>query len=390
MEVQSKAKDGSAQSAGGGDRPVSAVGLPDGVAPLAHLRSVVESLRPGWGDRQPLLLTHRSPDPDALGALAGLDFLLRHAFGLEPETATSGRIFRAENQAMVRELGLHFLDYKTLDCSKYAGIFLVDTQPGFGHTPLPEGAPVIGVFDHHRPPDKLPGDGPMPPHYDVRLGVGATSAMIYEYLADAGIELDPAIATALCCGVRFDTADHSLDVTELDTRAYYESFRRADRRMLARISRPVLPPSYYQELHRSLSRARRHGPLVFGWLGQVKNPESVAEMADFFLRMEGCRWSLVGGAFDGNYHLSVRTDLRFSEAYPLMEKVLDGEGSFGGRGTVAGGQIPLSSLKSNKNGDGDSLQALERRLRARALKLVAPEDLKGSDPKHGTRLTRLP
>ncbi len=363
--------------------PLVRASLPPDVAPLEHLRAVLETLRPEWGERRPLLLTHRSPDPDALGALAALDFLLRREFGLDPETATSGKIFRAENQAMVQELGLEFRDYDTLDASEYAGVFLVDTQPGFGHTPLPDGPPVVGVFDHHRPPsDEARAAVATPPHYDVRLGVGATSSILYGYLADAGIELDPQTATAICCGVRFDTADLSLDVTELDTTAYYESFRRADRRMLARISRPLLPQSYYQELQRSLSRARRHGPLVFALLGDVKNPESVAEMADFFLRMEDCRWSLVGGAFDGNYHLSVRTDLAYSEAYPLMEQVLDGEGSFGGRGTVAGGQVHLT--------DVDGVPALERRLRARALRLVAPEHLKGSDPKRGTRLTRLP
>ncbi len=106
-------------------------------------------------------------------------------------------------------------------------------------------------------------------------------------------------------------------------------------------------------------------------------------MADFFLRMEGCQWSLVGGAFDQNYHLSLRTNREMS-AYPLLEAVLDGEGSFGGRGSVAGGQVPL------ENPDESTLRALERRLRGRALKLVAPGKLEDTDPRYGTRLTRLP
>ncbi len=364
-------------------RDLAGVGLPADVRPIEHLRQVIDGLRPSWGTRRPLLLTHKSPDPDALGALAGLDRLLRSAFDLEPDIATSGRIYRAENQTMVRELGLEFLDYDQMDFSNSAGVFLVDTQPGFGHTSLPEDVPVVAVFDHHEPPSvETVSSRPPVPHYDLRLGVGATSAMIYEYLRDAEVELDPPTATALSCGVRFDTADLSLDVTPLDSEAYYEAFRYADRRMLARIARPELPASYYKELHRSLTRARSHGPLVFGLMGRVTNPESVAEMADFFLRMEGCRWSFVGGAFGETYHLSVRTDLSYSDGYSLLEAIVEGEGSFGGRGPVAGGQIPLTSS------DDASLQQLERKLRARALKLVQEDG--GTDPRNGTRLTRLP
>lgn len=349
---------------------------------VGRLQRLVETLaRASDPERRLLLLTHRSPDPDALGALAGLGFLLQEAMGLDPVIATGGRIFRAENQAMVRELDLHFEEYEEIDLTQFWGAILVDAQPTFGHTTLPEDVPVLAVFDHHQPQGKVLTDGV--PHRDVRLGVGSTCSIIWEYIKSAGLEPDRRIATALCCGVRFDTADLSGKITPLDENAFFDCFRLADRRMLARITRPSLPSAYYQELHRSLSRARRHGPLVFGLLGHVKNPESVAEMADFFLRMEGAGWSLVGGEYQGTYHLSLRTDLLFGRAYPLMEKVLDGEGSFGGRGTVAGGQVPLET------GDDQTLRRLERRLRARALKMVEASVLKGSDPRHGTRLTRL-
>jgi len=371
--------------------PVVSAGLDGGgAAPstngsaLEHLRRVVEERVSEWGDRRPLILTHRSPDPDALGAMVGLDFLLRNAFDLECQTATTGRIFRAENRAMVRELHLLFEDYDAIDPRRFAGVFLVDTQPWFGHTPLPGGVPVVAVFDHHQPPPKeVLEKSDLPPHFDVRLGVGATSAVMYGYIREAGLEMDARTATAICCGVRFDTADLSLHATPLDVDAFHESFHRADRSMLARISSPVLPASYYSELHRSLSRARRHGPLVFGLLGRVRNPESVAEMADFFRRMEDCRWSLVGGAFEKNYHLSLRTDITYCEAYPLMRAILDGEGSFGGRGPVAGGQIALD------DSDDAALQQLERRLRARVMKLVHSSELGPLDPAGGTRLTRL-
>jgi nanoRNase/pAp phosphatase (c-di-AMP/oligoRNAs hydrolase) len=356
------------------------VGVPAGVQPLAHLRTVVEGLRPGWGAKRPLLLTHRTPDPDALGAMFGLDLLLRRVFDLEPEIAATGRISRAENVAMLRELELRFTDAEHLDLTRYGGVFLVDTQPGFGHTSLPDGVPVVAVFDHHRPPDiaalRLHA---LPPHYDLRLEVGATSALMYGYLRDARIELDARTATALCCGVRFDTLDLAISATPLDQEAFFETFRRADHGKLARIQRPTLPAVYYRDLYRSLSRARRYGPAVLGFLGRVSNPESVAEMADFFRRMEHCRWSLVGGAVGTTYHLSLRTD--GPEAYPVLEHVLRKDGSFGGRGTVAGGQVHLAS------DDWDELHRLERRLRSRALELIDPAERTGT---RGVPLTQVP
>jgi nanoRNase/pAp phosphatase (c-di-AMP/oligoRNAs hydrolase) len=280
---------------------------------------------------------------------------------------------------MLRELELTLADAEHLDRQRYGAIFLVDTQPGFGHTTLPDGIPVVAVFDHHRPPDVDALRGrTLPTHYDLRLEAGATSALVYGYLRDAGIELDVRTATALCCGVRFDTLDLAISATPLDREAFFETFRRADHQKLARIQRPTLPPVYYRDLYRSLSRARRYGSAVLGFLGRVTHPESVAEMADFFRRMEGCRWSFAGGAVGQTYHLSVRTD--DYEAYPVLQHVLGREGSFGGRGTVAGGQVRLET------DDWRELQRLERRLRSRALELLDPADR----ALRGERLTQIP
>ncbi len=315
-----------------------------------------------------LILTHQSPDPDALGALVGVRYLLERGFAREAEVATRGRIQRAENVAMVRELGLRFADYATLDRSAFSGVVLVDTQPGFGHTEVPPDVPLFAVIDHHQPHPKGP---PAPvPHWDVRPEVGATSSLVYEYVRESGIELDTHAATSLFCGVRFDTSDLAHAVSPLDEEAYYATLRRADKAQLARIQRPPLPQDYYRELSSALRHAKRYGSLVAALLGDVTNPGTIAEMADFFLRMENCHWSLCGGANEGTYYVSLRTKHR--PAYPLLERILRGEGSFGGHGTIAGGQVQLGP------GADDELRRLERRIRARALHLL--ETLDGFEP----------
>jgi len=311
------------------------------------------------------VISHRSPDPDALGALIGVRFLLSEGAGREAVIATRGRIQRAENVAMVRELGLNFADYEQIDLSEYVGCVFVDTQPGFGHTEVPVGVPILAVIDHHeRKNDKAEFEIL---HADIRPDVGATSSMVFEYIQSAGLRLDTLTATSLFCGIRFDTADLAHETGPLDEEAYYETMRRADKPQLSRIKNPALPADYYRELGRALKGAKRHGSMILGLLGVVSNPEMIAEMADFFLRMENCHWALVGGAYEGRYYVSLRTQHR--PAYPLLKRVLEEDGSFGGHGRIAGGQVPL-----DEESPDDDRRRLERRLRARALHILESVD----------------
>lgn len=352
-----------------------------GAARVLELRRVLEEAwrEAGTGTpRRLLVLTHRGPDPDALGACEGIRLLCRD-FGFEAEVATIGRIHRAENLAMVRALGIELVEYKALDAERFCGGILVDTQPEFGHTVLPSDIPILAVFDHHVPPEAETAAASIP-FADVRLGIGATSSIIYEYLRDAGVELTDHAASALFCGVRYDTADLSRNSSELDEEAYYETFRRCDRGAIAAIQHPPLPRDYYKDLARALTLARQHGPLVIALLGQVENPEFVAEMADFMLRMKGVSWVVVGGSYEGTYVLSLRTDHAFGNAYPLMARVLDGEGSFGGHGHIAGGRIHLE-------GEGEShIASVERTLRQNALAILGTAEDE-SIPREGKPLT---
>jgi len=356
---------------------------PDGartaLRPVQHLREVlarVSAAAPPEVRGRFLILTHRGPDPDALGACEGLRLLLSKCFGYEPVVATLGTIHRAENLALVRTLDLELEDLEQVDTSAYAAAALVDTQPAFGHTVLPEGLPVVAVFDHHVPPES--SQRTEIAHEDVRLNLGATCSLIYEYLRDAGVEIDERTASALFCGIRYDTADLSRNTSPLDEEAYFETFRRADRKAIAAIDNPPLPKHYFREVHRALTLARQHGALVLALMGRVENPESVAEMADFLLRMKSCSWVVAGAAYEDEYILSLRTDYAFGKAYPLMRRVLDGQGSFGGHGHIAGGRIEMAD-------SGEStIKSIERALRSNALAVIGAEHEDGIPPEGRT------
>ncbi len=304
-----------------------------------------------------VLCTHRHPDPDGLGALVALQALLEKHFGLEADLVLEGRIRRAENAAMRRLLEISALPKGGVDPADYAGVLIVDSQPAFTHTTPPGALPVLGVIDHHRGCEEENGEEV--PFRWVDPDYGATSTMVHDLLEGFGMEPDTRVATALFCGVRYDTNDLARDSSPRDERAYERLHKLADRKLVAAIDQPALSRDYFRQMGESIEACTCFGPLLLILMGEVSSPESVAEIADWFVRLEGQQWSLAGGACDGRYQVSLRTDMPGADAYPALRYIIGQEGSCGGHGRMAGGQIPLTELSLDEVRELVQRRALE-------------------------------
>lgn len=312
------------------------------------------------GRRRLLVLTHNNPDPDSLGGAVGLQEFARKAVGIESRLAISGKILRAENQAMVRELGIPMDRIETTNLGDFDCFALVDTQPGFGHTVVPPNVQVDIVIDHHVCAETSPSLREVP-FFDVRQDVGATSSIVASHLLEAGVRPSPEVATALAYGIKTDTADLSRDVSELDLRASEFLSPFVDRKRLVAITSPRLPVAYFRALKDALGKVRLYDGLTLCSLGRTTSAEMVAEVADMLLRMEGVKAVFCGGQVGTNYHMSVRTELG-GDAWRLIRAAMAEEhGSCGGHGSVAGGVITLDA------DDNRTLRRLERRLERNVL-----------------------
>ncbi len=292
--------------------------------------------------RRVLICPHDDPDPDALASAWAMSRLLEIELATECVIGFEGIIGRAENRAMVRELGIRLRRLGSLDAAGFDGVILVDTQPAATNHSVPVDLPVLACVDHH---PVVPASGDRrPAWFDVRPDGETCASIVLGYLVRRGIIIDDKLATAILYALKTDTRDFTREANSRDLEAHATVFPRADMRALGAILNPRLDRRYFDVLHRALRVANSHGPAIEVYLGDLPYPDLVAEMADLFVRRRGTTWCLCGGSFDGQLRLSLRTEDEDAGAGELAQRLVHPLGGFaGGHGMSAGGRIPLGS-----------------------------------------------
>jgi nanoRNase/pAp phosphatase (c-di-AMP/oligoRNAs hydrolase) len=287
-----------------------------------------------------LILTHDTPDPDALASGMALSRLLQAAWGTPSRLVYSGLIARAENLAMLKHLTPVWEHAEELTgLEQCSAVALVDTQPTAGNNRLPVGSVPDIVIDHHHPiREALSAVA----YADVRPEVAATVTIVYQYLQAAGVMPDPALATAMFYGLHADTRGLSRGASSLDEAVYAELLGCLDRTLLIRVEQAGLPRVYFSALCRGLHAARVYGRSVVADLGQMHRPDLMAEMADLLIRLEGTQAALCLGRYEDALYLSLRTVPLGRDAGLLIQEIVLPFGAGGGHGLIAGGQVSLN------------------------------------------------
>jgi nanoRNase/pAp phosphatase (c-di-AMP/oligoRNAs hydrolase) len=308
---------------------------------LNLLRQAVE------GASQITILTHNNPDPDAIGSAVALRYLLAEKLDIEGHIVYQGLIGRAENKALVRYLVHPLRPLVPGDLRQGLLLALVDAQPGSGNTPLlPAGADIAIVIDHHTGSDDLPDT--RPGFVDIRPEVGATSTILTEYLQTAGLEPPIPLATALFYGIKTNTLSLGRNTNPADAMAYNYLQPQIDVRGLASIEQARVPANYFKSFDVALRAARVYDGILISYMGPVDYPDLPAEMADLLLRLEESEWAVCLGVYGQELMFSVRLHRGRRGAGQLAQVIAGPEGTAGGHGTIAGGQIPLGEKNPEK------------------------------------------
>lgn len=297
-------------------------------------------LRAVQGSKRVAVLTHDNPDPDAIASAAALAYLVENATGLGCALTVGGIVGRAENRALMEELGVAFERVESLQLDSESAVALIDTQPRAGNNPLPEGRIATLVIDHHpRRPETETAT-----FADVRPDYGACCSILVEYLRAARLEPDRRLASALFYGIQTETLDLGREASEADIGASIYLYPRTDPAAVSRIRHARVPPGFFQSLHAALERAWRKAGVVCVPAGRLAYPDMVAQLADFFLRVEGVDWVVASGRYHDDLLLSLRALNPEAHAGELVREVVRERGSAGGHGTMAGAQLGVRQL----------------------------------------------
>lgn len=289
------------------------------------------------GAEQLLILPHNNPDPDAIASAVALKTLVEQQSEMTCQIAYKGIIGRPENRALVRYLQKPLRRLTAQDLRQSWPVALVDSQPGIGNSALNNGTVARVIIDHH----PLSDEAKTAVFVDVRPSIGATATILTEYLQAVGMEPATPLATALFYGIKTDTLGLVRGATAADIAAYLYLQPLIDVNALIAIENAQVSPAYFRELNDTVQAARVYGDVVIAYIGSMEYPELAGEMADLLLRLEGMQWSICMGIYDDQVILSVRNRRRRGGAGQLARAVVGQDGTAGGHGMMAGGQIPL-------------------------------------------------
>lgn len=293
---------------------------------------LIEWLR---GRGKVLIVTHDNPDPDSIASAVALRHLILMKTGQNAVLTYGGVIGRSENRRMVELLEIPLVPIGELDLSQFTVVAMVDTQPCSGNNSLPENLPVHLVIDHHMPKKDLTGVC----WVDVREHYGASATILYEYLTNQGVSINTKLATSLFYAIKSETQDLGREWSKADREAYLKLLPLSNNRILYDIIHPQVPRDYFSAFRTAIESSRIYGEALVFNLGKIENPDHVAELADFLLRQKGVRYVLGMGWYAGTQILSMRTSNPGAKLGKLIQEMVEGLGSAGGHGMIAGGQV---------------------------------------------------
>ncbi len=279
------------------------------------------------------IFSHGCPDPDAIGSMMGMAWLLRKAYEADAECFYDGHVSHPQNQRMCNLLDPELVLNSAYKQDEHVLRICVDTIPS--HASTPGGIEFDLCIDHHKEaPNGFKG-------VFLNLRAGSCCATVYQIIKQHGLhfeednDLDSKVATALMVGIITDTEfQTSDDTTEYEHDAYRELFEFRNASALKQIIRYKHPKEWVQARACVAMKAHdriKDGVLIHG-IGFIDagNRDLVAAVADEMLSWENVETSVAFAVIDGDrIEGSVRSG-NAAIAVPTLCKELGGQ--FGGGG----------------------------------------------------------
>lgn len=294
------------------------------------------------------IITHPTPDPDALGSALGVQFLLEQRYGLTSDIFSEGDVSHPQNQTAINVLDIRVHKKESFDPSVYKTVIVVDTVPQA--TQFADVVPEFHVvFDHH--------------HFDVEANfvdirsVGSCSAIVWDYIREYEVNFDSErgaqVATALLFGVRNDTSELlSENTSNLDIQAHASLMDWVDRKKLQDIIHFSFPTYLYDLKSVAVANKVVKDSVLISGLGILtsKKRDALPIIADEFIRMEGIETVVVFALVGSFIESSVRSRNSSLNVHDFCQRIF-GKDFAGGKQGSGGARVPMGFLYCPQDAD---------------------------------------
>ena len=278
-------------------------------------------------------------DPDAMSSALALKRLFWRKLR-KVEILHVNAIDRPDNLAMIRLLDIKQRRIRSMRGRKLTKWAMVDSQPS--HYPPFKNHPFDIIIDHH----------PIDPtsratFLDIREEYGANATIMCEYLKSMKVIPSTRLATALFYGIKTDTANFVRDSLSNDVNAFKYLYKFANMNTIKKIESSELSRHTLDDFRSAIEELVFIDNMAYVNMGEVKNPDTLVIIADFFMKLAETEWSIVAGVYDNKLIFILRNAGFRGNAGKTAKKLFEPwGGSAGGHRSAARAEIPLKEIES--------------------------------------------
>ncbi|NHN40416.1 NAD(P)-binding domain-containing protein [Halorubellus sp. JP-L1] len=319
------------------------------------------------------ILTHDSPDPDAIASAAALQAIAA-TLDVDADICYLGDIGHQENRAFVNLLGIELLNWADVeDHDEYDTIALVDHAKSGNMVDLN----VDVLIDHYEPEEEYDAE-----FVDIRPAMSSTSTIMTKYIQEFDMNVDEAVATALLYGIREETLDFKRDTTPADLTAAAYLYPFANHDLLEQVESPSMSPETLDVLAEAIQSREVQGSHLVSNAGFVRDRDALAQAAQHLLNLEGITTTAVFGIGEDRIYLAARSkDIRMNIGKMLGDAYGD-IGEAAGHSTQASAEIPLgifTGIETNDDNRDTLLQLTEEAVKRKLFEAMGVESGESSN-----------
>ena len=288
-----------------------------------------------------LILLHNDPDPDALASGLALRNLLRRTKTTAIIGAMQG-VTRPENLRMANMLDIHVEQITAASLREFERIATVDVQPHYFGGLLDRADLVI---DHH---PEQPGYSAV--FKDIRADYGSTCTILTEHLRAVDVNISERTATAMLYAIKSDTLFFARHTNRVDLEAFTFLYPLADAALIRKMEGAEITMERLEFVTRASQGGIMREQVFSAFIGEAPREDFIPYTADFFLQLEGVKWTIVAGVVGGTLIVSVRNLGYSRNAGEFVKRWFGDIGSAGGHRAMAKAVVPIERFRQ-KFGD---------------------------------------